>query len=389
MTESTVDKFNIFVVMFLITLVIRLQMPVFTPYAASFDASSMLIGIILGVTSLTNLTGNLIAGPLVDRFGKKRFITFPLFIAGGLFIAHGLASNAGDLLILHALNGFALAFLIPAAFTLLSGYANNSRQQGKNMAINGMLSTLAGIIAPLIGGKMVVMFGYVNTYFFIGAAIIVIGFYSLRFIKDRQMVAVKTFTEDSKSRVLTTPNLLAAYLIGFAVMYIHGVLIFEIPYLTVEKEVSTIQTGQLFSLMSIGTFITLSLFFINQFDPFKRLMCGLFGMSLCLFGLFSALLPLPYLIFMMGMFFGLVMPAMATSITENAAKEVHGRAFGYMSAVFSVGIILSSSVTGIVRDFVSPYFIAFLIGMIVFTISGYMRLNSSQMIGRMIGSNSK
>ncbi|WP_280771975.1 MFS transporter [Salipaludibacillus daqingensis] len=381
MKQTTLDKCNIFLVMFFISLIVRIQVPVFTPFAASFGASSMIIGIILSVTSLSNLTGNIIAGPLVDRFGKKVFITFPLFISGGLFIAHGLATSTTDLLILHGLNGFALAFMIPAAFTLLSGYAKNSRQQGKNIAINGMLSTIASIIAPLTGGKMVVLFGYVNTYFFIGAAMILTATYSFHFLKDRQVVSVKKQkqTHVTIGSVLKAPNLFLVYLIGFAVMYIHGVLLFEIPYLTVEQGLSTFQTGQLFSFMSIGTFLTLSLFFINLFDPFKRLMVGLCGMSIGIFGLLTSAFSLPILLFLIGIFFGLVMPAMATSITENAAKEVHGRAFGYMSAVFSLGIIASSSVTGAIRDIVSPYFIAVIIAIIVLTIAGYSKLNSPQM----------
>lgn len=376
MKEANLDKLNIFIVMFFISLIMRIQIPVFTPYAAAFGASSIIIGMILSVTSLTNLTGNIIAGPLVDRFGKKLFITVPLFASGGLFIAHGLASGTTDLLVLHGLNGFALAFLIPAAYTLLTGYANNSRQQGKNIAINGMLSTIASIMAPLIGGKLVVLIGYVNTYFFIGTAMIAIGMYSVLFLRDRQIVSVKSRRQESAGRVITSPDLLIVYLIGFAVMYIHGVLIFEIPYLTVEQGFSAFHTGQLFSYMGIGTFLTLTLFFINRFDPFKRLMVGLFGMTLSLFGLFSSLLPLPSLLFLIGLFFGLVMPAMATSITESAAKGVHGRAFGYMSAVFSLGIIASSAVTGVVRDVVSPYFVAFLVGMIVLTIGGFTQLRS-------------
>ncbi|RKL66627.1 MFS transporter [Salipaludibacillus neizhouensis] len=374
MREVTQDKLNIFIVMFFISLIMRIQIPVFTPYAAAFGASSILIGVIISVTSLSNLTGNLIAGPLVDRFGKKLFITLPLFASGGLFIAHGLAGDSMDLLVLHGLNGFALAFLIPAAFTLLSGYAKNSREQGKNIAINGMLSTIASIIAPLLGGQMVVWIGYANTYFFIGTAMIFTATYSVVFLKDRQVTSVIKHKQGSEGGgILSTPNLPIVYLIAFAVMYIHGVLIFEIPYLTVERGLSTFQTGQLFSYMAIGTFITLSFFFINRFSPFLRLMTGLFGMSMTLFALISDLLQLPVLLFMMGVFFGLIMPAMATSITENAPKAVHGRAFGYMSAIFSLGIIVSSSVTGIIRDTVSPYFVAFLIGMIVLTISGYLK----------------
>jgi MFS transporter, DHA1 family, multidrug resistance protein len=366
-------------VMFLISLFMRIQAPVFTPFAAAIGASSVIIGIILSATSFTNLTGNILAGPLVDRFGKKLFIALPLFLSGFVFIAHGYAKDSIDLLILHGLNGFALAFLIPAAFALLSGFAKNTRQQGKNMAIYGILATISGIGAPLLGGQLVVFIGYEKTYLLIGLAIILTSIYTFLFIKDRQPVVMKKQKIKSSvsfKEVLNAPNIILIYLIGFAVMYIHGVIIFEIPYLTVEQGMSTFNTGQLFSYMSIGTFVTLSFFFINRFDPLKRLVFGLFGMSLTLFAMTSSLLTLPVLLFILGLFFGVVMPAMGAAITDSAGKEVHGTAFGYMSAVYSLGMIASSFVTGVIRDIVSPYFLAFLVGMIVITIVGYSKLHT-------------
>ena len=162
-------------------------------------------------------------------------------------------------------------------------------------------------------------------------------------------------------------------------MYIHGVIIYEIPYLTVEKGLSTYNTGQLFSYMGIGTFLTLSLFFINRFNPLLRFMVGLFGMTLTLVALFSSSLQLALLLFLTGIFFGLIMPAMATAITEYANRRVHGRAFGLMSAIYSLGIIASSFITGVVRDVISPYFIAYLVGMVVLTLVGYSKLRTPQM----------
>ncbi|WP_176222222.1 MFS transporter [Tuberibacillus sp. Marseille-P3662] len=379
MKEATIDKSHIFIIMFLICLVMSIQSPIFTPYAAGLGASSILIGIILSVSSMMNLVGNLLAGPFIDRLGKKMFITCPLFASGGLFIAHGLASDSASLLILRGLNGFALAFLMPAALALLSGYATSSRQQGKNMAVNGMLFTVASIVAPLIGGKMVVLIGYVNTYFFIGSAMILTGMYAISFLRERHIIVRnRNQKQMNMMSVLTTPNLLIVYLSGFAVMYIHGVLIYEIPYLTVEKGLSTFTTGQLFSYMSLGTLIVLSLFFINRFNPFKRMMVGLFGMSMSIYAMFSLSLPLPVLLFLIGLCFGLMMPALATAVTESVSKDIYGRAFGMMSAVYSLGVIISTFLTGVIRDVVSPYFIAFLIGMIILIIIGYIQLQLSQ-----------
>ncbi|MTW88193.1 MFS transporter [Virgibacillus dakarensis] len=371
--EATTDKLHIFIVMFFVSLIMSIQSPIFTPYAAKIGASSVLIGIMLSVASLANLTGNLIAGPLVDRFGKKLFIMLPLFVSGTLFIAHALVSDAASLLILRTLNGFSLAFLIPAALALLSGYAANSQQQGKNMAVNGILGTIASIIAPLIGGQLGALIGYANTYYVIGLALILTALYTAYLLKEREVIVKKRRTSRPVNfiQLLTMPNLYIVFITGFAMMYIHGVIIYEVPYLTVEKGLSTATTGQLFSFMGIGTFLSLSLFFINRFNPINRLIFGLFGMCMSIFALFNALLSLSLALFLLGFFFGIMMPAMATAVTDAVPSEGHGRAFGIMSAVYSFGMIISSFVTGIIRDVVSPYFVAFSIGMLVLTVVGY------------------
>ncbi|WP_047982259.1 MFS transporter [Ornithinibacillus contaminans] len=378
MRESTVEKLYIFIIMFFISLIMRLQVPIFTPFAAILGASSILIGIILSVTSFTNLIGNLLSGPLIDRLGKKVFITIPIFTSGIIFFAHGLASNAVDLLLLHALNGFALAFLIPAVLALLSGYATNSHQQGKNIAMNGILTTFASIIGPLIGGNLVELIGYQYTYYVIGTAMILTGVFATQYLREHQEIMKHSKQKNvNLLNLITIPKLAVIYLVGFAVMYNHGVIIYEIPYLTVEKGLSTAATGQLFSFMGIGTFLTLSLFFINRFDPMKRLMIGLFGMSISIFilvALPNIALPIP--LFTIGLFSGLIMPAMATAITENVTNDAYGKAFGVMSAVYSLGIIASSFITGISRDFISPYFIAFIIGMSVLTVLGLVKLRA-------------
>ncbi|GIN71877.1 permease [Bacillus sp. J14TS2] len=382
MHKTTIDQFHIFMTMFIISLIMSVQGPIFTPYAAMLGASSIMIGIMLSTSQLASLTGNLMVGPLVDRYGKKLFITLPLLISGFLYIAHGFTINATSLLILRSLNSFALAFLMPAALTFISGYAANSRQQGKNMAIIGILGMIANIIAPLIGGKLGVWIGYAHTYFVIGVGLLLIAVYTMLFLQDRQTLVVKSKSSSSSRflHVLSNPALQLVYLTGFAVMYIHGVIIYEIPYLTVEQGVSTMNTGQLFSFMAIGTLLSLSLFFIHRFDPIKRMMVGLFLMCMSLALFFTGLLDLSLFLFSMGICFGLTMPAAATAVTGAVPKEEHGRAFGVMSAVYSLGMIISSFMTAIIRQMVSPYFIAFLVGMIFLTIIGYLNFRTRKVV---------
>ena len=381
MKETSIDKLHIFITIFIVSLIMSVQGPIFTPYAAMLGASSVMIGIMLSASQVTDLTGNLMVGPLVDRFGKRLFITIPLFISAFLYMAHGFIFSSTTLLILRSLNSFVLAFLMPTTFALISGYAKNARQQGKNMAIIGILGMFANIFAPLIGGKLGATIGYANTYIIIGLALLVIAVYAFIFLRERQYIAVnKNSTSVHLLTVFKNPQLLLVYLTGFAIMYIHGVIIYEVPYLTVEKGLSTASTGKLFSIMGIGSLVTLSFFFLQRLDAIKRMMFGLFTLCISLAVLINGVLSLTVFLFIMGICFGLVMPAAATAVTSAVQSNEHGRAFGVMSAIYSLGMIASSFLTSIIRQIISPYFIAFLVGMLMLIIIGLIKFHTPKTV---------
>lgn len=382
MQDATIDKLHIFITMFVISFIMSIQGPIFTPYASMLGASSIMIGMMLSAFQLTDLTGNLMVGPLVDKYGKIIFISIPIFISGLLYVAHGFIADYTSLLVLRAINGFALAFLMPAAFALISGYAKNSRQQGKNMAIVGILGVIADIIAPILGGKLGTTIGYANTYSIMGYALLVIAVYTVIFLRDRQLLSVKNKKAKATNLLTVFQNtqLQLVYLTGFAVMYIHGVINYEVPYLTVEKGYSTLRTGQLFGFEAVGTLASLSLFFLHRYDPINRMMFGLFWLCMSLAAFFNGLLDLPLSLFLMGFCFGLVMPAAGTAVTNAVPSTEHGKAFGVLSAVYSLGMIASSFLTAIIRQAVSPYFIAFLVGMMILTLIGFIKFSTPNTI---------
>lgn len=363
--ESQQGKTAIYLVLFLMSVSLHVQFPIFTPYAVALGASSFFVSIMSASSSFTNLSGNVMAGPIIDRIGKKPFIVIPLFLSAILMGCHALADNAHQLLVLRILNGFVLAFLSPACFALLSAYARNTRQQGKNMAINGLMVTVAGVVAPFTGGQLVKIFNYRGTYWFIGAALFCTAVIALLYIKDADPIVVHKKEKSTLGTMLKSHSLLPLYLIGFALMYGHGTLAYELPFLSVEHGLSTVETGKLFSLMGIGTFASLSLFWLNRFSALLRTAIGMFLTAFLYYQMATSFLPigLGTTLFCLGVSSGLLFPALTTLLTEIVGKEQYGSAFGVLSAVFSLGFIVSSLLSGAVRDFMSPYYLAFLVTM--------------------------
>lgn len=357
------EKTAIYAVLFLMSLSLHIQFPIFTPYAVTLGASTFFISVLLSSSSLTGFGGHLIAGPFIDRIGKKPFIVIPLFLSGILMAGHALAHDANQLLMLRVLNGFVLAFMGPACFALLSAYAKNARQQGKNMAINGLMVTVANIVAPVIGGQLVKSFDYRATYWFIGVALLFTAVLALLFVREATPIVVHKKGKSSLRTTLTNRRLLPLYLIGFALMYGQGTLIYELPFLTVEHGLSAAESGKLFSLMGIGTLLSLSLFWLNQFSALLRTAAGMFLAGLLYYQMATGFLPvgLGTILFGIGISFGLLFPALTTLLTERVDHDQYGTAFGVLSAIFSLGMIASSLVSGAVRDTMSPYYLAFLV----------------------------
>jgi MFS family permease len=364
--------FAIFTVLFLVSLSLHVQFPIFTPYAVALGATSFFVSIMMSVSSFANLCGNLVAGPLIDAMGKKMFIVVPLFLSGFFMFGHGLVSNPDGLLVLRLFNGLVLAFMTPACLALLSGYAKNSHQQGRNMAFNGLLMTIAHILSPVIGGYLVEIVDYNGTYFIIGGSILVTAIIALVYIREFEPILVHKKEQQDKGGLKLDKEMMTVYFVAFSLMFAQGTLVYELPFLVVEKGVSTSEAGKLFSYIGVGTLVIVCMTWINRIASAVRAMIGMLIMAFCFYQMVIPIAPLSLsqLLFVVGIGLGVLFPAITTWITEKIEKPKHGTAFGVLSAVFSLGMITSSLTAGLVRDFFSPYFIAFIVIALSITVIG-------------------
>ncbi|WP_221568377.1 MFS transporter [Alkalihalobacillus sp. TS-13] len=366
----------IFTVLFLVSLSLHIQYPIFTPYAVALGATSFFVSIMMSMSSFANMCGNLIAGPLIDFFGKKKFIVVPLFLSGLLMMAHGVAANPDVLLVLRLFNGLVLAFMTPACFALLSGYAKNSHQQGKYMAFNGLLMTIAHILSPTIGGYLVEIVNYQGTYFLIGGCILITAIIALLYVREFEPIIVHKKEQADSGGLKLDRHLLMIYFVAFSLMYAQGTLGYELPFLVVEKGMSTSDAGKLFSYIGVGTLVIVCMTWINRISALLRTGVGMLVLAACFYQMVVPFTPLSLgqLLFVLGIGLGILFPAITTLITEKIDKTKHGTAFGILSAVFSLGIIASSLTAGAVRDFISPYFIAFIVVALAITVIGWQGL---------------
>jgi MFS transporter, DHA1 family, multidrug resistance protein len=382
----------LFVVLFLVSFDMHAQTPLLAPYMLVLGASGAMIGVVLGAYAISNLAGNLIAGPFLDRFPKKWFVAGGLLLAGLILSGQGVVQAPEHFFVLRLILGFLMAFVSPACFAMLGETGQTRAEQGELMAKNGMVLTTAAIVSPAVGSFLAVQFGYGQSFVILGGIMGAAGVFALLVLPGRRAgggsasvsaannadnaaVAARLPQMSSLLAVVANPYLYPAFVGGFAVVYAQGVLIYEVPMLIQRSDLSPSVTGILFSLKGLGALAALSQFSLARTSPEQRTLVGLCLMSLLAYGLAIGLdVSLYVMMFLFGICSGLLFPALSTVLMLHVPRELYGSAFSLFSAVTSAGAILSPIVAGLIDNWNHSFFIVFFVTGGAFLLAGLHRL---------------
>jgi len=344
------------------------QYPILSPFALSLGAAPSFIGLILGVYSITHLPGNILAGYGVDRYGSKPFIVSSLIVAGIILLFQSHVTDPWELLLIRSVSGFVLAFLSPSCMALLAKMAKDHIQQGKLMAVNGLVHTLASVLSPAAGALLVAKVGFTASFTILGWILIITGFLSIVGVKEEKTSpAVPFMKQEARAKPIKKDRLQIPwmfYIIPLAVSCSQGILFFELPMMKTSQS-SILTSGIFFSLVSLGALCTLSLLFLNRIPSLYRTMFGSLALALVFFIMaVDTPIPLTVSLFMLGMAKGIIFPALSTLLAAISSKQHYGKAFSFLSVSFSIGAFFGPLLAGHFRETVSPYFIAFFILML-------------------------
>jgi MFS family permease len=364
------------------------QYPILSPFALSLGAAPSFIGLIMGVYSITHLPGNLLAGYGVDRFGSRFFIAFSLVGAGILLLFQAQVTDPWQLLIIRSISGFILAFLSPACSSLLAKLTQDIVMQGKLMAGNGFVHTMASVVSPAAGAYLVSQFGFAKSFMALGWILIATGILALFGVRDRPAVvteqaivptpvSARGASEEDASLADNASSIpWLFFIIPLAISCSQGILFFELPLMK-ESLDSIMTSGILFSMVSLGALITLSMLFLARFSPFYRTAFGSLVLALTFFGMsIHWPLPIELSLVLIGLAKGVIYPAISTLLIAITNASRYGRVFSILSIAFSIGAFFGPLIAGHTRNIISPYFIAFLVLMVALAFLSPTRLTT-------------
>ncbi|SDF14396.1 Predicted arabinose efflux permease, MFS family [Fontibacillus panacisegetis] len=357
--------FWLYFFMFLAFFDLHAQYPVLTPFALSLGATPTFIGWMMGIYALTHLPGNLLAGQGVDRYGSRGYMIFSLLSAGCILLLQAHVTEPWQLLILRSISGFVLAFLSPACLALLASLSRNPVHQGKLMAGHGVMHTLASVVSPAAGAFLVAQAGFSQTFQALGWLLIATGVIAIFTIHEPKASLRTGIPAAANAPVKINIIPLRHYLLPLAVSCSQGILFFELP-LQAGGASGILHTGLYFSIISLGALVTLSMLFLNRYSPYLRAHVGILGIALSFFSL-AALdtVPISVTLFFLGMSKGVVFPAIASLFIDLSGGKRLGTVFSLQSIAMSIGSFIGPIAAGLLHNYSSPYFLAFVLLMLV------------------------
>lgn len=191
--------------------------PLLPDLREAHGVSTMVVGLVMSVATLSLAASLLVFGPLSDAIGRAGIMRVSLLAAGGLSLALALAPSFETLLMLRLLQGFVLGGLPAVAIA----WMGDEFEPEAMLAAVGLYigaNTLGGISGRVVGGGMGELGGSAAAFLTVGVITLVgvVVFWKLlppaRGFTPRRFEMHGALT-DLRAH-LGNPTLLSAYLLG-------------------------------------------------------------------------------------------------------------------------------------------------------------------------------
>ena len=346
------------VITFLGFLDTHLLIPIIALYAYGLGASVGIIGLIIGLYSITNTPANILSGRLIDRVGYKVPLVAGLIADAVSMFFYSLCRLPIHLALVRVIHGASGGLIGPATMSITADYSDKT-QKGRAMGFYGMSLATATLVGYGLSGVIVSQLGY-QALFMFGAIMLVTGaMLSLllpRASKRGNGAAKVSISESFRKAkgLFTRRGLTVAYCSIFAQYFAFGGVVTLLPLYVNSLGMEAFHVGMLLATFAI-------MFIIVQFpsgalsDRVGRLIPTAAGLSLstvCLIMLPSAV-TFPMLAVVMALYgtaYGILFPSISALVADHTLPEERGMATGMFHALLTAGVATGAPIIGWVGE---------------------------------------
>ncbi len=329
--------------------------PLVPVYAVELGAGGLQVGIIIASFNLARTLSNPLAGRLSDRWGRKPFIAAGLLLYALVSVFYVMVSRAEALVLVRFLHGFTSVLVGPVAMALAADIAPQHRL-GRYMGTLNMAVMLGLGVGPVLGGVIRDLFGLPAAFYTMGGLALLTFFGVTAFLpgSNRGKASAGAKSISSFKKLLSHRFVQGIFLLRFFVAAGQGSVYTFLPLLAREMQLSSSQVGV---ILGLNIFIIALLQRVcgdlaDRFNPVRMIIIGTFITGLAVPGMpfvdgFISILGLNVL---MGIGNGITMPAGFVITGQLGKKMGMGSVMGITDAGWSLGMIVSPVLSGIIMD---------------------------------------
>jgi MFS family permease len=307
-------------------------------YFAGLGFDPTLIGLLIGAAGLAELAAALVVGPAIDRLGARTLLLGGIgcYVVGSL--GYLVFDTPPPLAMLRLIQGLGLAAVLPSAYSFVPHLVTASRQTLAFASV-GAASNVAGAVLPAVGLALLTLSA---SALFLAAALCAVA----------GALVVTTIPAPRPSRrpfgLTFRRAWLAPLLVGILTVTQWGVITTFLPLAASDAGTNPALLFTADAISVIASRLPAG-WIADRYGPFRLALVGVLAMSLSPLVL---LLPLsaPVLIaagILNGGGAGLTLPPMLGQLSQRSDETRRGTALSYFSVSFAVGMILGSSVGGL------------------------------------------
>ncbi|MDX2446614.1 MAG: MFS transporter [Desulfobacterales bacterium] len=336
---------------------VGIVVPLLPVYAHDLGAGGLAIGFIFGSFALSRTFFLPYFGRLSDRKGRKRLIVVGLFSYACLSLAFMLAQNVTSLVIIRFFQGIASSMMMPA----IQAYVGDITPQGREGFTMGFfnMSIFFGLsLGPVLGGGIKDYWGLNASFLSMGILSLIGFFLSLSFLppSHEEKVMKKRRKPLPWKMLLQDREILGLFCFRLNYTACIGIIWGFLPVFADTR--FALSSSNIGFLVMLGVFISgiihLPMGYVA--DRFSRRLMIMFGGLLVAAGMIyfacsSSLADLVVASILFGLGGGISMPAhMARAVFKGNQSDAMGSLMGLMTMAHSLGMLLGSSLAGLIMD---------------------------------------
>ena len=341
------------VVTFLGFLDTHLLIPVMALYASELGASVGIIGLIIGLYSLTNTPANILFGRLIDRIGYKIPLLAGLVGDTLSMLLYSVCRSPIHLALVRVLHGTTGGMVGPSTMSVIADYSDEPRK-GRAMSFYGISLGAATLVGYGLSGVLASRLGY-KAVFLCGAVLLAVGvMLGLLLPGRKQGSGVAKPSSDGgleKAKdLLRRRGLIISYCSIFAQYFTFGGVVTLLPLYVKGLGMEAFHVGMLLAVFAI-------MFIIMQFpigalsDRVGRLIPTAFGLTLSIVSLviMPSVAAFPLLAAAMALYgiaYGTLFPSIAALVADHTSPEERGMATGIFHALLTAGVAIGAPLMG-------------------------------------------